>query len=82
MFLGVLWQDQYKFGAIIKLPVYRENKILKQSGGADIGYLVGLLEDKPLDAEKWKLPGQAVLDAALGLQGMELLAKWTQLSKK
>ena len=39
-----------------------------------------LLEDKPLDAEKWKLPGQAVLDAALGLQGMELLAKWTQFS--
>lgn len=25
-----------------------------------------------MDAEKWKLPGQAVLDAALGLQGMEL----------
>ena len=41
-----------------------------------------LLEDKPLDAEKWKLPGQAVLDAALRLQGMELLAKWIQLSKK
>ena len=40
-----------------------------------------LLEDKPLGAEKWKLPGQAVLDAALGLQGMELLAKWTQLSR-
>ncbi|MBD5535696.1 MAG: hypothetical protein HDQ99_08595 [Lachnospiraceae bacterium] len=39
------------------------------------------MADKSLDAEKWKLPGQAVLDAALGLQGMELLAKWTQLSK-
>ena len=37
-----------------------------------------LLEDKPLDAEKWKLLGQAVLDIALGLQDMELLAKWTQ----
>ena len=40
-----------------------------------------LLEDLILDAEKWKLPGQAVLDAALGLQGMELLAKWTQFKK-
>ena len=40
-----------------------------------------LLEDKPLDAEKWKLPGQAVLDAALGVQGMDLLAKWTQFSE-
>ncbi len=40
-----------------------------------------LLEDKPLDAETWKLPGQAVLDKALGSQGMELLAKWTQLSR-
>ena len=41
-----------------------------------------LLVDKPLDAEIWKLPGQAALDAALGPQGMELLAKWTQLSTK
>lgn len=29
----------------------------------------------------WKLPGQAVLDKALGPQSMELLEKWTQLSK-
>lgn len=40
---------------------------------------VALMEDKPLDVKKWKLPGQAVLDEALGPQGMELLAKWTQL---
>lgn len=39
-----------------------------------------LLEDKPLDAEKWKLPGQAVLDEALGSHGMELLERWTQLA--
>jgi len=38
-----------------------------------------LLEDKILDAEKWKLPGQAVLDEALSPEGMKLLVKWTQL---
>lgn len=41
---------------------------------------IALLEDKPLDAEKWKLPGQAVLDEALGPHGMELLERWTQLA--
>ncbi len=38
-----------------------------------------LLEDKILDAEKWKLPRQAVLDEALSPEGMKLLARWTQL---
>ncbi len=39
-----------------------------------------LLEDKPLDAGKWKLPGQAVLDEALGPQGMALLERWRRLA--
>ena len=39
-----------------------------------------LLEDRPIDDERWKLPGQAVLDEALGPNGMELLSRWKQLA--
>lgn len=39
-----------------------------------------LLEDKPLDAGTWKLPGQAVLDEALGPRGMDLLERWRRLA--
>ena len=34
----------------------------------------GIWEDVPLDGENWKLPGQAVLDRALGPDGDKLLA--------
>lgn len=41
-----------------------------------------LLEDVTLDGEKWRLPGQDVLDEALGTQGMELLNRWKRLAEK
>ncbi len=63
-----LWKLARRRGMELNLPTVSEMP-------------VALLEDKPLDAEKWKLPGQAVLDKALGPQGMELLAKWKLLSR-
>jgi len=63
----VLWKLARRRGVALDLPPVSEMP-------------AALLEDKLLDAEKWKLPGQAILDEALGPQGMELLAKWTLLS--
>lgn len=42
----------------------------------------GIWEDVPLDGEKWKLPGQAVLDRALGPDGDKLLAQWKKLAEE
>lgn len=42
----------------------------------------GIWEDIPLDGERWKLPGQAVLDRALGPDGDKLLSEWKKLAKE
>ena len=42
----------------------------------------GIWEDVPLDGEKWKLPGQNLLDRALGPDGDKLLAEWKKLAEE
>lgn len=42
----------------------------------------GIWEDVPLDGEKWKLPGQNLLDRALGPDGDKLLAQWKKLAEE
>ena len=42
----------------------------------------GIWEDVPLDGERWKLPGQTVLDRALGPGGDKLLAEWKKLAEE
>lgn len=61
-----LWKLARRRGMDLNLPLVSEMP-------------AALLADVPLDGEKWKLPGQAVLDEALGAQGMELLNRWKQL---
>lgn len=63
-----LWKLARRRGMELDLPLVSEMP-------------VALLEDKPLDAGRWRLPGQAVLDEALGVHGLELLAKWTEISR-
>ena len=64
-----LWKLARRRGMDLNLPLVSEMP-------------AALLEDVPLDGEKWKLPGQAVLDEALGAQGMELLNRWKQLAEE